>query len=141
MQGGPSLGIVIDLAGGCTEYGSVRLLSHCYRLQNFHSSMKHTERQIVDIKDDAERIAVIRKIRKLMDFWRIAPSELRGRPVPVVHEPAEIRYRHPVTLEVWDGQGAQPQWLRHALLKEGYTVEELRPAGQSTSSAEQVGMD
>jgi DNA-binding protein H-NS len=90
--------------------------------------MKNTERQIVDLEDDAERIAAIRKIRKLMDFWRITPAELRGRPVEPVRsrEPAEIRYRHPVTAEVWDGQGTQPQWLRDALIKEGYTVDELR---------------
>jgi DNA-binding protein H-NS len=91
--------------------------------------MKHTERQIVDLDDDVERIAAIRKIRKLMDFWRITPAELRGRPVPVVSvAPAEIRYRHPVTAEGWDGLGPQPQWLREALTKEGYTVEELRRA-------------
>ena len=101
--------------------------------------MKNTERQIVDLEDDVERVAAIRKIRKLMDFWRITPAELRGRPVPVVQVPLEIRYRHPVTLEVWDGQGAQPQWLRQALIKEGYTVEELRPVGQSGGAAEPVG--
>ena len=91
--------------------------------------MKQTERQIVDHEDDAERIAAIRKIRKLMDFWRISPAELRGRPAPPPQPArvAEVRYRHPVTQEVWDGQGAQPQWLRDALIREGYTVDELRP--------------
>lgn len=90
--------------------------------------MKNTERQIVDPENDVERIAAIRKIRKLMDFWRIAPAELRGRPVAITRSraPAEIRYRHPLTEKVWDGQGPQPQWLRDALIKEGYTVEELR---------------
>ncbi|MEY4907951.1 MAG: hypothetical protein RL260_1669 [Pseudomonadota bacterium] len=98
--------------------------------------MKNTERQVIDREDDVDRIAAIRKIRKLMDFWRITPTELRGRPVPAAcsQQPAEIRYRHPVTLEVWDGCGTQPQWLRDALIKEGYTVDELRPvAGQSIS--------
>ena len=89
--------------------------------------MKQTERQIVDHEDDAERIAAIRKIRKLMDFWRISPAELRGRPVPQPSQVTEIRYRHPVTQQVWDGRGAQPQWLRDALIREGYTVDELRP--------------
>jgi len=100
--------------------------------------MKKTERQIVDLEDDAERIAAIRKIRKLMDFWRITPAELRGRPVELVRsrEPAEIRYRHPVTAEVWDGQGTQPQWLRDALIKEGYTVDELRRTVSQAVSAE-----
>ena len=91
--------------------------------------MKYSERTDVDHEDDIEKIAAIRKIRKLMEFWRITPSELRGRPVPVARPAAnlEIRYRHPVTHEVWDGQGSQPQWLRDALIKEGYTVDELRP--------------
>lgn len=99
--------------------------------------MKHTERQIVDLEDDVERIAAIRKIRKLMDFWRITPAELRGRPVPVVRsaEPADIRYRHPVTQEVWDGRGSQPQWLRDALIREGYTVDELRPMVSSEAAS------
>ncbi|MEY2875396.1 MAG: hypothetical protein RLZZ373_2767 [Pseudomonadota bacterium] len=102
--------------------------------------MKNTERQIVDLEDDVERIAAIRKIRKLMDFWRITPAELRGRPLPAARsqEPAEIRYRHPVTLEVWDGCGPQPQWLRDALIKEGYTVDELRPVALQTVPAETV---
>jgi DNA-binding protein H-NS len=128
MQGGPSPPIVIDLARLLYKSGSVRLSDLCYSLQGCHASMKNTEHRIVDLEDDAERIAAIRKIRKLMDFWRITPTELRGRPLSLVRPQAsaEIRYRHPVTAEVWDGLGTQPQWLRDALIKEGYTVEELR---------------
>jgi DNA-binding protein H-NS len=79
---------------------------------------------------DPEKIVAIRKIIKLMDFWKISPHELRGvviapRKPAVVHE---IRYRHPITDLTWDGQGGQPQWLRDALIKEGYTVQELRCA-------------
>ncbi len=98
--------------------------------------MKQTERQIVDHEDDAERIAAIRKIRKLMDFWRISPAELRGRPAPQLQpaRAAEVRYRHPITQEVWDGQGVQPQWLRDALIKQGYTVDELRPVDVSPTA-------
>ena len=105
--------------------------------------MKYSERQVVDPEDNIEKIAAIRKIRKLMEFWRISPSELRGRPVPVVRPQAsvEVRYRHPITLEVWDGQGSQPQWLRDALIKEGYTVDELRPAASQpvASASESAG--
>jgi DNA-binding protein H-NS len=98
--------------------------------------MKHTEHQIVDHEDDAERIAAIRKIRKLMDFWRISPTELHGRPAPhpQLGRITEIRYRHPITQEVWDGQGVQPQWLRDALIREGYTVDELRPVDVSPTA-------
>jgi DNA-binding protein H-NS len=100
--------------------------------------MKNAERQIVDQEDDIEKIAAIRRIRRLMEFWRITPSELRGRPLPVAYsqEAAPVRYRHPVTLEVWDGCGAQPQWLRDALIKEGYTVDELRPVVVQAASTE-----
>lgn len=77
-----------------------------------------------------EKIAAIRKIRKLMDFWHITPGEIRV--APKVVKPAEVqappRYAHPVTAETWDGQGKQPDWLRLALTKEGYTVDELRQA-------------
>lgn len=75
-----------------------------------------------------EKIAAIRTIRKLMDFWQIQPHELRGvvfrprAPVRVI----SIRYRHPVSGLTWDGEGTQPDWLREALLREGYTVDELR---------------
>ena len=76
-----------------------------------------------------EKLAALLKIRKLMEFWRITPGELRQAPRPVAPPPpapAPYRYRHPRTQLGWDGQGAQPVWLRTALLREGYTVEELR---------------
>lgn len=79
-----------------------------------------------------EQEAVLRAIRKLVDFWQITPEELKERasskarvaaPVPVAVPP---KYRHPRTGECWDGEGTQPQWLREALTKQGYTVEELK---------------
>ncbi|RZS58076.1 H-NS family nucleoid-associated regulatory protein [Sphaerotilus mobilis] len=80
---------------------------------------------------DLEKLAAIRKIRRLMEFWKIEPEELAGVPVsaaPVVRRRvvAEVRYRHPVSGETWDGLGSQPDWLRQALIREGYTVDELR---------------
>jgi len=77
-----------------------------------------------------EKIAAIRKIRKLMDFWRITPNEIRVAPkvVPLAQPAKPARYRHPITGEAWDGEGRQPDWLRQALLREGYTVDELRRA-------------
>lgn len=44
-------------------------------------------------------------------------------PEPVLLGP---KYCHPVSGDTWDGQGPQPQWLREALTRQGYTVEELR---------------
>ncbi|MFM2065349.1 MAG: hypothetical protein RLZZ584_258 [Pseudomonadota bacterium] len=80
-----------------------------------------------------EKLAALLKIRKLMEFWRITPGELRQAPRPAPPPPpapAPYRYRHPRTLLGWDGQGAQPAWLRMALLREGYTVDELRRCAQ-----------
>jgi DNA-binding protein H-NS len=79
-----------------------------------------------------EQEAVLRSIRKLADFWQITPDELAlgesmVRPVaPVVEVPPPRKYRHPRTGETWDGVGTQPPWLREALTKQGYTVDELK---------------
>ncbi len=87
------------------------------------------------IEDDdypPEKLAALRTVRKLVEFWNITPQELRG-PLPPSPSPAPagslpIRYRHPVSGETWDGQGEHPEWLREALLKQGYTVDELKRA-------------
>jgi DNA-binding protein H-NS len=78
-----------------------------------------------------EKLAALRTVRKLVEFWDIQPEELCG-PMPVVAPPPPVavapRYRHPIHGHTWDGQGEHPQWLRDALLKEGYTVDELKRA-------------
>jgi DNA-binding protein H-NS len=80
-----------------------------------------------------EQEAIVRAVRKLIDFWQITPRELGGvatvrksTPVPAPPAKAQIKYRHPRTAETWDGEGSQPLWLREALTKQGYTVDELR---------------
>jgi DNA-binding protein H-NS len=80
-----------------------------------------------------EQEAIVRSVRKLIDFWQITPRELGGvatvrKAVQVQSPPpkAITKYRHPRTAETWDGEGSQPQWLREALTKQGYTVDELR---------------
>lgn len=79
----------------------------------------------------AEQEAVLRSVRKLIDFWDITAEDLAGIPEPVFvptpkRAPATTKYQHPITSETWNGEGSQPQWLREALTREGYTVEELR---------------
>lgn len=79
-----------------------------------------------------EQQAVVRSIRKLVDFWHIQADEIDIGPQPVrAPEPPPVvprgpKYRHPITYQTWDGEGVQPQWLKEALTREGYTVEELR---------------
>jgi DNA-binding protein H-NS len=81
-----------------------------------------------------EKAALIGRIRTLMEFWSISPDDLCGDvpevvPAdPVEESPRPAKYRHPVTGETWDGAGSHPQWLRDALLKQGYTVDQLRAA-------------
>lgn len=88
--------------------------------------------------EQAHRLARKRALhvaRQLVEFWRIEPRELTGRqPNPKRPDatPA-VRYRHPVSGESWNGTGAQPEWLRRALGKEGYRVAELR-ADASTAA-------
>lgn len=83
-----------------------------------------------------EQQAALTLVLQLVDFWRIEPHELTGpMPVRVVDDrPRPPRYRHPVSGETWDGQGAHPDWLRSALLKEGYTVDELRRAAAAVTN-------
>jgi DNA-binding protein H-NS len=82
-----------------------------------------------------EKAAIIHQIRTLMEYWSITPEELeralRRPPAPAstAARPEAVKYRHPKTGQTWNGDGAHPQWLRDALLKEGYTVDELRAAG------------
>ncbi|MGM9489821.1 H-NS histone family protein [Ideonella sp. YS5] len=80
-----------------------------------------------------ERAAVLARIEALMEFWGITVDDLTApTPEPEIPSPPlgplPVKYRHPVSGETWDGQGAHPDWLRHALLKEGLRVDELRPA-------------
>jgi len=84
-----------------------------------------------------EKLAALRTVRKLVEFWNITQQELRGPmpPAPPPPAPLAIRYRHPVSGATWDGQGEHPPWLREALLKQGYTVDELKRAVDAPSLA------
>jgi DNA-binding protein H-NS len=92
--------------------------------------------------DAKGRAAVLYRIRMLMEFWGITPAELgdAGTPDPATAPPAPAaalppKVRHPVSGQTWDGQGPQPQWLRDALLKEGYTPQQLRDAVHQAGEA------
>lgn len=99
--------------------------------------------------------AALSKIKFLCEYWRITDTELarigvqaqkirqkllareaklsqaaqvaQATPIP------QIKYRHPIFDYRWDGSGPQPAWIKEALIKEGYTVEELRAAAVSAS--------
>ncbi|NDY90578.1 H-NS histone family protein [Ideonella sp. TBM-1] len=79
-----------------------------------------------------ERAVVVARIRALMEYWQITVEDLDASPtegVPAA-SPAPsrpVKYRHPLSGQAWDGCGPHPDWLREALLHQGYRVEELRP--------------
>jgi DNA-binding protein H-NS len=77
-----------------------------------------------------EKAAIVHHLRSLVEYWSITPEELLGPSPRRRHtQPVctTVKYRHPNSGETWDGNGPHPQWLRDALLKDGYTVDQLRP--------------
>lgn len=90
--------------------------------------------QTPDRTQARHKAAVIYRIRALMEFWGVSVDDLRrhrGPPTPMPATAPVIKYRHPTTGDTWDGRGEQPAWLRQALLKEGWTVDELRRAAET----------
>jgi len=88
--------------------------------------------------------SILSQCRQLANFWAITASDLLAAKAPersrvaiegtqLIRGSAESSfsactrssYRHPITQEVWDGRGSQPEWLKRALTREGYTVREL----------------
>ena len=102
-----------------TSSSAARIGHDVRQLQSFHMLTPEQE-------------ATVRAIRKLVDFWQITADEVDmgpqapRAPAPPPPAPKGPKYRHPLTLQTWDGEGMQPQWLKEALTREGYTVEELR---------------
>lgn len=82
----------------------------------------------VEREKAARRKIVLHQIRQMVEFWDISENELksRGARKPPLPASSEAKYRHPVSGEAWDGVGSQPEWLKNALVKEGFLVEELR---------------
>lgn len=78
-----------------------------------------------------ERAAVLARIEALMEYWGITVADLEATATDAPAAPSDavlpVKYRHPVSGLTWDGQGAHPDWLRHALLQEGLRVDELKP--------------
>lgn len=68
----------------------------------------------------AERV---REVQVLMEAHGISLEDILDADS---HHPGRITHRHPVSGETWNGLGSQPQWLRDALLREGYRPSELR---------------
>jgi len=66
--------------------------------------------------------AKVAEVLALMERARLTVADLAETPAP------SRSYRHPITGETWDGAGYQPDWLKRALLAEGYRPQELRLA-------------
>jgi DNA-binding protein H-NS len=85
-----------------------------------------------------EKKVVLGRIQALMTYWDISPDELLESPAALTEPPPPapaptVKYRHPSSGETWDGVGSQPDWLRKALLSEGYTVHELRSSVEAAN--------
>lgn len=93
----------------------------------------------VEMRDpawEARRRTALNTVRALVEFWGITPEQIERAPDPKPAPRVSVpRYRHPVHGDTWDGQGSQPQWLKDALIREGYTVEELRAATQAADNS------
>ena len=87
--------------------------------------ISQTELKAVAAEIALERAAVDAKVAEV-----VALMERAGLTVAdLVETPALSKsYRHPITGETWDGAGYQPDWLKRALLAEGYRPQELRVA-------------
>ena len=91
---------------------------------------------------------ILSQCRQLANFWAITAADLfaakapersriaiegaqpiRGLAESKISAGARPSYRHPITQEIWDGRGSQPEWLKRALTREGYTVRELLAPG------------
>ena len=68
----------------------------------------------------------IAEVRTLMADHEITLEEILD---DVPADACRVTHRHPVSGETWNGIGAQPEWLRSALLSEGYRPADLRVAG------------
>jgi len=91
----------------------------------------------------AEQRAALARIEGLVEYWRITAEELdAATPAEAVAArppTAFVKYRHPVSGDTWDGEGAQPDWLRRALLQEGYLVSELKAAASQAADLPNPG--
>jgi DNA-binding protein H-NS len=112
--------------------------------QDEHPRLTGASGAPVERTSPRHRAAVIRRIRTLMEFWGITERELQKatpRPRPVAQTPLEVKYRHPIAGDTWNGHGPQPDWLRRALLREGFTVDELRQAASTTTESSLVASE
>lgn len=76
---------------------------------------------------EARRRIVVHQLRQLVQFWDITEIELKRPSRPRRSAVSQtVKYRHPVTGETWSGMGPQPGWLKTALVRDGYRVEDLR---------------
>lgn len=103
--------------------------------QTSRRALKRTPDQLIT----AELRQVLGRCRQLAQFWGITSADLIAAKAPQesavaassgLIDPDGARsplkaYKHPITQEVWNGAGAQPDWLKRALTHEGYTVREL----------------
>jgi DNA-binding protein H-NS len=101
------------------------------------------QEEIEESRQERRHLAAqaIEQARALMDQYKISVDDLLDSvggeqptaPLQTHSRQPRITHRHPdpTRSETWDGQGAQPDWVRHALLVEGLRPADLRVAADS----------
>jgi len=82
------------------------------------------ELRAIEVELESRRASLapeIAQVHLLMTQYGITVEDLLKAEAD---EPRRI-YRHPVSGESWGGSGPQPNWLKRALLQEGYRPSEL----------------
>jgi DNA-binding protein H-NS len=98
-----------------------------------HDTLRHLDEQL-----DQRRQALagpIEEVRRLMATHANTLEDVLGDGSP--KGAGRITHRHPETDDTWNGIGPQPDWVRRALLVEGYRPSDLRvePPGQGPGGA------
>ena len=122
MEAGASNHVVkLDETAARSDAREAALFEALGLVRRHHISRRELEQIAAEVARDRSAIeARIDEVLAVMNRAGLTIADLAEATPSVKH------YRHPVTGETWNGQGGQPDWLRRALLGEGYRPKELR---------------
>ena len=108
--------------------GGSSLCSRCKGWFQCQISLAELDRLDEELAQRRKALAMhIAEVRTVMAEHEITLEEILD---DVAAGAGRVTHRHPVSGETWDGIGAQPKWLRDALLTEGYRPADLRVSTQ-----------